>query len=86
MRCALARRWILRALADDLSERRGRALAGHLAECSACRAEARASGARWREIGAAASAGRGPLFWEALPARVRRWIEKRRARPDDEEL
>lgn len=81
MRCALARRWILRALADDLSERRGRALAGHLAGCSACRTEARASGALWREIGAAASADPGPPYWEALPARVRRRIGERAARP-----
>jgi hypothetical protein len=74
IRCATARRWIVRALADDLPERRRPLLAAHLAGCAACRARARDQAALVQEIADSPVPEPGPAYWDSFPGRVRERI------------
>lgn len=81
LRCARARRDMLRALAGELPERPKRRLAGHLGSCPDCRPEARSVADLVRGLVEAGAPDPGPHYWESFPARVRRRIEAARFRP-----
>ncbi|MEE9219187.1 MAG: zf-HC2 domain-containing protein [Acidobacteriota bacterium] len=82
MRCARARRWIVRSLADSLSERRRRKLNTHLARCPACELEVRALDDLHRAVSELEAPGPGPAYWSAFSGRVRQRLERMGTDPE----
>ena len=70
MRCTAVRRHLMSYLLDRLPARRQRAIAAHLAACSACRAELDASRAVWDLLGELPAGGAAPDMSRAVQARV----------------